>query len=221
MKATAGSCRAGIERVASARSNPGPRVGASGDSRIPLQSPMPLIYSLVGTSASGKTTLFDSIRAEAVPDCSFVAESARTYYQTYDIPLEQRSSFENQSTLQRHFIADLADAVSSGARTVISDSSLISCIVYAMLGQDTEAVRRLTDGSIEHLRDVTLFLLLNPDDIDYQFDDTDAVRTESAAMRIQVHAHLLTVLTALNLPFREISGTIDERIAAVKKILTQ
>lgn len=180
---------------------------------------MPLIYALTGTSASGKTTLFDRLRTDGMPDCTFVAESARTYYQNHSVLREHRSSFENQSAIQRQFIDDLADAVSQGASTVISDSSIVSCIVYAMLGNDSETVQRLTDDSIEHLRGITLFLLLNPDDIDYHYDDSDAIRTESAAVRLQVHAHLLTVLTSLNLPFREIRGTIDERMQAIKSIL--
>lgn len=181
---------------------------------------MAMIYALTGTSASGKTTLFDRLRTDGIPDCTFVTESARTYYQNNSVPREHRSSFENQSAIQRQFNADLANALSQATRTVVSDSSILSCIVYAMLGGDQETVKRLTDDSIEHLRGVTLFLLLDPDDIDYHYDDLDAIRTESAAVRLQVHTHLLQALTVLNLPFREIRGTIDERMQMIKAILT-
>lgn len=180
---------------------------------------MPLIYSLIGTSASGKTTLFERLQQEALAGCSFVPESARRYYQEHAIPKKNRSLFENQSALQQCFIDDLHHALANGAHTIISDSSVLSCIAYTMLGNNQDAVERLIKSLQPHIRRVTFFLLLNPEDIEYQLDPADRVRTESVNARIAVHNHFLDILTNLCLPYREIVGTVEQRLITVKQIM--
>lgn len=181
---------------------------------------MPMIYSLVGTSASGKTTLFDRLCAEGIPDCAFVPESARKFYQMNSVPQEQRSSLQNQLRIQRCFIDDLQGYLDAGTQTVLSDSSVLSCIAFIMLNGNAETTQMFIDSSLPYLQSVTLFFLLNPHEIDYQRDPADAIRTESVSDRLFIHDNFLHVLQFLNLPYREITGTIDERIEAVKNALS-
>jgi nicotinamide riboside kinase len=176
------------------------------------------VYALTGASATGKTTLFEKIR-ELNPNYSFAEEAARIFYQENDVPKLERSSFTNQARIQAQYLQELNVAVSKGKFVTITDSSPLSSVVYAMLGNNKETTEKLIANTTDSLSLYTLFLLLNPDDIDYHHDPADPIRTETEKERQQVHQNLLSILTSLGLPYEMISGTVEERINKINQLI--
>ncbi len=176
---------------------------------------MPTIYALTGTGASGKTTLFDELRRIHGHIHGFVPESARLYYQENEVPKEHRYLYDNQAALLKRFIDDLDRVVERNHEIIFTDSSALSCLVYAMLGSDEGTTKKLAEHIVPHLSRYTLFLLLDPSNINYTQDPEDPIRVETENQRTRIHEHLLSVLDTYSLPRRIISGTLDERIKQI------
>lgn len=179
----------------------------------------PEIYALIGASATGKTTLFRSLRSCDPPNVAFAPEAARLYYEQHLVSKKDRPSYENQIQIQAKFLEILQAAIAEEKDTIITDCSPLSSVYYAMLGDDQEKVAKLTNNIREYLPLYTLFLLLNPADIDYQYDPNDPVRQETNEERLQVHQNILSVLESLALPFLLISGSVEERVAKITQLI--
>lgn len=175
------------------------------------------VFALTGTSSSGKTTLFDALRDSGL-QATFVEEAARKYYQEHNVPKELRGTYENHLNIQALYLQELEEAMTQG-KDVISDSSLLSGLAYGMERSSPKILEKIKQDVEERLDLYTLFLLLNPDDINYLFDPSDPIRKETPEQRLQVHQNLVELLIHYGLPYEEISGNIEARVETVLKLI--
>ncbi len=83
----------------------------------------PKIFPLVGTCSAGKTTLFERLKAQFDDQYAFVPESARIHYEQNAVPVEQRSSYANQTQILKLTIEHLQKGIAEGKPVVITDSA--------------------------------------------------------------------------------------------------
>ena len=178
----------------------------------------PKIYTLVGACASGKTTLFEKLQ-KINKDYSFAPEAARMFFEENKIPKKERYTFHTQVKIQDKCLKELEKAIKKRKSIIIADSSIIDPAAYAMLSEDQQMAKKLLDNVINQLSIYDLFLLLDIKDINYKHNSSDSLRTESEDQRSKVHNNLLKIIISLKLPYKIISGSVDERVKKIHQII--
>lgn len=168
------------------------------------------LYILEGACSTGKTTLIQQYHEQNPDDVRIVPESARRYFETHSVPLEDRYTLETQGNIQDACISAIDDAMNEAPPVVLADTSPIAAVAYASLS-DSEMADKLFERIEGWFVQVALFFLLNPHDIEYKLDPADPVRKETPEQRMAVHRALMQYIQAADIPMEVIRGTLDER----------
>ena len=96
------------------------------------------------------------------------------------------------------------------------DRSVIDAVVYVRSQGDIKGAEELLKRVEFWLPTYHKFLLLNPSDVPYETDD---IRQETPEARQKFHDAFLNFFEETGIPYELLSGTKDERIRRVTKIL--
>lgn len=177
----------------------------------------PRKITFVGTSCIGKTTIFEHYKQQFAgnPQVAFVEEAARSFFQ--DNPdVGDRFSTETQGRVQALALHIEQDAQATRARVLLCDRSVIDAVAYVKAHGDPDGSDRLWENVAFWLPTYHKFLLLDPVGVPYA---TDEVRQEDADKRQQFHDAFVSLFAEKEIPYELLSGTLEERIRRVDKIL--
>lgn len=173
--------------------------------------------AFVGTSSVGKTSLLWEYkkRMGKNPSIAFVHEAARDFFK--DNPtVKKRFAKDAQGKIQSLMLKREKKAHGSGAKIIICDRSVIDAVVYVRSTGDIEGARELLEKVRFWLPTYHKFFLLDPVDVIYEKDN---VRQEDEGVRQAFHKAFLDFFQEYRIPYELLSGTIEERITKVDKIL--
>jgi nicotinamide riboside kinase len=176
----------------------------------------PVKLAIVGASSTGKTTIWNELREkyQSASHIAFVHESAREFFQ--------------QNKVAKHFVLDVQEkilqlALSNEQKTydlhpkiILTDTSALEVIFYTKVSGDTEGANMLLEKVRPWIRTYTKFLLLNPEDVQFENDE---IRLESKEVRDNIHTLMVDFYHKERLPFELISGTIPERKKRIGDII--
>ena len=174
--------------------------------------------ALVGAACVGKTTLFNSLR-EALgkrSDVVFVSEVARDFFQQNPTDPSGVFSPSVQSRLQDLILEREQQAHALEPAFIICDRSVLDCPVHLKAMGDEEGANNLLEHVRSWLPTYNCFLLLDPKDVPYQQDE---VRRESEKTRNSIHETFIYFFQQHNIPFRVLSGSLEERMQIVQETL--
>lgn len=177
----------------------------------------PLKIAFVGTSCTGKTTLFNYFRKNytADPRIGFSEEGARAYFQENVIP--ERFTVEIQKAIQDRTIRNEQEALAGNPVIGMTDSSPFDQVIYTKAFGDDEGAEKLYQR-ISPSIPTYKFYMLDPRDVPFQNDD---VRKESADERQRVHDTFVEVFAEKGIVYDLLSGTVEERFQTVDKTVKQ
>lgn len=176
----------------------------------------PLKIAFVGTSCTGKTTLFERFRSEYADDGKIVfsEEGARAYFQ--ENPLPARFTVDIQRAIQERTITNEKKAHESNPTIIFCDSSTVDQTVYTRAFGDKKGSDELYEGISLWVPTYTKFFMLDPKDVPFENDD---VRKESANERQNVHDTFVELFAEKGLIYDVLSGTVNERFQTVDKLV--
>lgn len=160
---------------------------------------------ILGGESSGKTTLASAL-AQAL-GAALVPEYGRTYWEQIRRDLSLR---ELEFVAQTQVAQEIA-AAQATPPCVVCDTSPLSTLVYALL--DHGAPSRTLVALSRRRYDLTVLCM---PDFPFQQDGT----RRDAAWRAAQHGTTLELLRRHGLPFLEVSGSVDTRVAQVLEKLT-
>lgn len=160
---------------------------------------------ILGGESSGKTTLAGAL-AQAL-GAALVPEYGRTYWEQ----TRQDLSLRELDIVAQTQVAHEVTAAQATTPFVVCDTSPLSTLVYALL--DHGAPWRTLVALSRRRYDLTV--LCSPD-FPFQQDGT----RRDAAWRAAQHRTTLALLRRRSVPFLEVSGSVDARVAQVLEKLT-
>jgi nicotinamide riboside kinase len=177
---------------------------------------LPRKVAFIGSSCVGKTALLEVCKTTyaGCAEVVFVEEAARDFFRENRV--KDRFSAAAQGKIQMMALARERRAHASGAAAIVCDRSVLDAVVYTYARGDAVGAMKLLDRVRFWLPTYQSLLLLDPRDIAYQ---TDAVRTESVAVRQQFHEAFIGFFDETGIPYRLLSGTIARRMAQVDDII--
>lgn len=173
--------------------------------------------AFVGTSCTGKTVTFEHYRSKFAgnPKVGFADEAAREYLSKHpdmiDNPAVSAPWGIGALTIEKEKAVH-----TKGVEIIICDRSVLDPVPYLAEQQSKKEADKLLKHIDHWLPSYTGFLLFNPDDVPYQTDD---IRKDAFDSRQRVHEYFLGLFSDLQLPYSFISGTFNERIEKIDRIL--
>jgi len=169
--------------------------------------------ALIGTSSTGKSTLYDwCVREIADSGCAVIPEAATRYFEAHDVPEPLRFTEKVQTEIQSLAIeAELglmAAALMGGLAVAFLDRCVLCAAVYVRSTGDIEGSDRLYRRVQPFLQTYSRLYLLDPAGVPFQQNN---VRTEDRATRDHIHETYLRFLEEKGIPYQLLSGTEDER----------
>ncbi|RVU43864.1 AAA family ATPase [Rubrivivax rivuli] len=160
---------------------------------------------ILGGESSGKTTLAGALARTL--GAALVPEYGRAYWEQTG----QDLSLHELEVVARTQVAHEIQAAQSTPPCLVCDTSPLSTLIYALLdhGRPPRALVALSR------RRYDLIVLCRPD-IAFQQDGT----RRDASWRAAQHEMTRALLRRRRLPFLEVSGSVDERVAQVVEKLT-
>lgn len=177
----------------------------------------PKKIALIGTSRVGKTIIFEYFRKSFAgnPNVAFVEEAARIFFRQ-NPQIRDRFSVDAQGKIQALALKSEQDAHQSGAKVILCDRSVIDAIVYVRSQGDTKGGNELLKRVEFWLPTYHKFILLDPAGVPYETDD---IRQETPQTRHEFHDSFLKFFEETGILYELLSGTKEERISRVTKIL--
>lgn len=152
----------------------------------------------------------------AYPEAYEVAEAARDYFASVDVPEEERFTLDVQSTIQLIAFGREQEAIASGRPVAFSDRSVLDAPAYLLAEGDEQGVARLMTRAVPWLSAYHVIFLLDPADIPFA---KDSVRQEEESARTRFHQGFLDLYKRYRIPYVLLSGTPEQRVEAVKVAL--
>lgn len=176
----------------------------------------PIKLAIVGASSTGKTTLWSTLKKKTQKDqrVVFVHESAREYFERDGV--EVGFSLLNQEKILELGLKNEQDALTSQTKIIVTDTTPIETVFYTKIGGDEEGSKMLLQKIRPWIKTYTKFLLLNPEDVQFENDE---IRTENKETRDKIHSLMVDFYHKEHLPFELISGTIPERQKRISDII--
>ena len=173
--------------------------------------------AFVGTSSTGKTTLLWEYKKRMSGNSSivFVHEAARDFFK--DNPaVKKRFAKDTQGKIQSLMLKREKRAHGSEAKIIICDRSVIDAVVYVRSTGDKKGAKELLEKVKFWIPTYTKFLLLNPVDVKYEKDE---IRQEDEKTRQAFHKAFLEFFKETGIPYELLSGSIEQRIKRVDKLI--
>jgi len=180
----------------------------------------PIKVAFVGTMSTGKTTIWEHYQQKfsGDPTVAFVEEAARRYF-TDNPHIVDRFAKEPQGKIQQLALDDEQKAHGSGAGIIICDRAVIDAVGYVRAHGDKEGSEELLKRVEFWLPTYDKFLLLNPADVPFVADEVR--KEDEEKLRQQIHNTFVELFEETGIPFELLSGSLEERIARVDKILAE
>lgn len=179
----------------------------------------PDMFPIVGTTSSGKSTITEiySQRFQGYPQVEVLEEGARIFFETNPVIADSPVHiYPVQERIQNFVLAREQAAVASGADLIISDRSVIDPVVLTQFYGDAAGADGLLDNVKYWLPSYDTFLLLDPTDVPYE---EDKFRQETPEERLAIHTAFENFLGENNLPYKVISGSLEERVGKIDQII--
>jgi nicotinamide riboside kinase len=167
--------------------------------------------ALIGTSAAGKTTLFEALQKQLSDDnrIVFVEEAARKFFmENRNIPHKERLGVPVQMRIQDRVLENEKQAESKGKPLIICDRSVLDPSIFVIANGDVRGGEQLIDRVKPWLSTYTRFFVLNPADIPNVHDE---VRWEDDELRQRIHDIFVEQLKANALDYELVSGSLKTR----------
>jgi len=176
----------------------------------------PVKIAFVGTSHTGKTTLFEFYRQKLGNDSkiAFVKEASRLFFQTNAV--DNRFSAETQGKIQEIILKNEKEAHKLRSAIILCDRSVIDAVVYVRAQGDKQGAEQLLRKIQFWLPTYDKFLLFDPADIPYR---KDSVRQEDEQTRQRFHKAFLDFFSETGISYELISGNLEERIKKIDEVL--
>ncbi|MBI2442677.1 MAG: ATP-binding protein [Candidatus Levybacteria bacterium] len=176
----------------------------------------PIKLAIVGASSTGKTTLLTHLeeKYKGNKHIAFVHESARQFFNENQV--DNQFDFANQEKILALALLNEKLATETNPKVILTDTSALEVMFYTKVHGDEEGTKRLRERLESYIPTYTKFLLLNPEDVQFENDE---VRRESKQIRDTIHSMLVAFYHQEKLPFALISGTILEREKRIRDII--
>jgi hypothetical protein len=169
----------------------------------------------VGTSCVGKSTLLGACYEQLGSQIIFAEEAAREFFTAHPEVTErfavgaqgQVQDLALQKEITAHKRAD-----ELGQAVILCDRSVLDAPVYVYSQGDERGAKKLLDKVSPWLRSYNQLYLLDPTDVPYA---ADAIRDEDESTRQLFHDAFLDYFTRYKIPFRLLSGSVEERVNQV------
>jgi len=173
-------------------------------------------FAFIGSESVGKSTMTGIFRNRFAnnPRVAILEEGAHLFFLSHP-DLTDRSA-RVQKQIQDFVLAREQEAYRPGIKLIMSDRSVIDPIVYAQVYDTAENAARLLGNVADWLSTYTSFALLDPSGVPH---DMGPFRKETDEERLVIHNAFGEFCIKNNLPFVEISGSLQERANRVEKIL--
>jgi len=174
------------------------------------------IYTFVGASGTGKSTLLNYIK-ENYPTVKIEELGAREFLpkngQSYDVSMTDSI----QTCVSLNNLKQFAKAIIDKDSVVYSRSP-IDVIAYSLVLNKGIQLIPLLEDWVTYIKDRVTFLYL-PIEFDLT-DSDDVLRGLNETVRKDTDKAILKELNKLNIPVTIISGTIEERQVQIDKIFS-
>ncbi|MBI2051484.1 ATP-binding protein [Candidatus Roizmanbacteria bacterium] len=173
-------------------------------------------FAFVGAMGAGKTTLLNEYRNLLInmPGVVFVPDAGRIFLKAR--PEIDRRVPDNHVEIQNLVLKQEQEAHRSSAKLVICDGSVITAPAHILAYGNNTKAEELIQRVLFWLPTYSEFFLLNLNDVVYENDE---VRIESGLFRSKLHDAFIILLTRLGLPYRLLSGDLQERIKKVNEFI--
>jgi nicotinamide riboside kinase len=181
----------------------------------------PLKIALIGTSCTGKTTLFEHFRREYANNdqIKFSEEGARAYFEDQkkkNEPLPARFTVDIQRAIQERTMTNEKTTHASNPTIIFCDSSTVDQVVYTRAQGDKKGAEELYEGISLWVPTYSKFFMLDPRDVPFKNDE---IRNEPSTFRQNVHDTFVELFTEKGLAYDILSGTVEERFRTVDKLV--
>ncbi len=173
----------------------------------------PFKIAFVGTSCVGKTTILNKFKND--PSVALVEEAARKFFEI-NPKIAARFGRQPQEKIQKLALKLEKEAVKQGTSVILCDRSVIDAVVYVRAYGDKKGSNEMLAKVRDWLPTYDKFYLLDPKGVPYVFDK---IRQEDITWRQKLHDAYLDFFKETGIPYEILSGTLEERIEKVRKIL--
>lgn len=172
-------------------------------------------FAFVGTTCSGKTTLFNFYHKRFLKDprYSFVPEAAREYILTNTNT--SRTHLEHSQAIQQLILEKELTAHQTNPEVIICDRSVLDSAIWVMANVGKDQGNEMIDKMSFWIPSYN-FILLNPEDTLYK---TDHVRKENPEMRMIIHQNFLQTFIDRHIPYHFVKGSVEERVQQIDGII--
>ena len=174
-------------------------------------------FAFIGPASVGKTTMTGILRNRFAgdPRVALIDEGAKIFFESR--PDSTGKSIDTQERLQDFVLArEKVTTDQPGVKLIIADRSVIDPIVYTQVYDSNTHADRLLQRVTDWLPTYTSFILLNPAGVP---DDPRPARLETPKERLAIYDVFGEFCETNNLPYVEVSGTIEERATAIQQVL--
>jgi len=174
-------------------------------------------FAFIGPASVGKTTMTGIFRNRFVgdPRVTIIDEGAEIFFNSH--PDITGNFVDVQERLQDFVLArEKAVASQPQTRLIVSDRSVIDTIVYTQTYDNVENADRLLQRVKSWLPTYTSFILLSPSGVP---DDPRPARLESKDERLAIYEKFGEFCEGNNLPYVDITGTIQERADTIHRVI--
>ena len=168
----------------------------------------------VGASSTGKSTILNHYK-ELGYNC--ITEVVRTLAKTKGIHVNEMGDEEGQNTIFTTY-----QQIFSENENYISDRGLIDVNAYSYIHSQTNS--NMVRVAADELMEIKEFIKNNPDLIvcyfPIEFDNVDdGFRSTDEMFRHHTDQLIHSILLECKIPYVEVRGTVEERIAIIDKYL--
>ncbi len=176
----------------------------------------PFKIAFVGTACVGKTTLLSEIKKQ-FPSVEIVEEAARVIMEK-NLELQAMvTPFQEQTDIQALALKLEKEAQKKDLKIILCDRSVIDAVVYLrVIPKFKTDANNLFIKVKDWIPTYDKFYLLDPTDVPYQID---RIRKETLDDRQKLHDAFIDFFAETEIPYEMLSGTLEERIEKVRKII--
>lgn len=177
----------------------------------------PYKIALIGSQCVGKTTTLQTLKKIFSNNTNvyFLDEGARIFFDTH--PDIADRGFGVQKRIQ-DFVLQREQQVDNAFQCIVTDRSVIDPIIMAQIWDSKQNAIRLYKNVESWIKTYSFFFILSP------FGVTslkDKHRKETMKERLIAHRLFISFCQEYHLPYKVVSGTLEEKIEKIKRKIDQ